>query len=411
MSRPFSYSCQAAYDGQAMRFRRGEDVMTSSRLHQLVLDVLGVPVALFAVPIVVICNVFIARAYLSNRVATGNVSKTSGSSTANAVLQARAMYHDFGFGPDHLAPVLVSRRNAFPTSFSHRCFLISHTTVVWYFRLFKRDLFALIYRFARSRGNLPPTDMATSLQVRTCWLDDVVNSFIHEGQSEEVPIQVVILGAGYDTRCFRLADGSVSSSASSSRRRDINRRRVTWFEADAKGTQEAKMAALEEAELDTSHVTFVPVDFTIRAGWLDALVEAGLDLSVKSLFVWEGVTMYLPREAVELTLRTVGENFPSGSKIAFTYITSEYAFDSRSQALLRRFGEPWLFALPSPGLLPPEQADDHVVELVERQGLTLVEHFWDIDEAKRRYLPAYPTGGLVGFAWRETYAGQCLASV
>lgn len=84
------------------------------------------------------------------------------------------------------------------------------------------------------------------LQPRACWLDDVVDSFVkrHEGK----PFNVVILGAGYDTRYYRLESL-------------LNNENAKLYEVDAKGSQVSKKSVLRRAMVDCSHVTFVNVDF------------------------------------------------------------------------------------------------------------------------------------------------------
>src|SRR5205807_2230260 len=101
-----------------------------------------------------------------------------------------------------------------------------------------------------------------SVVVRTRFIDEVVASSDAE--------QVVILGAGFDTRALRLVPG----------------RRV--FELDEAETLAAKRARLGEA---ASRLTLVPVDFE-REPFEDRLRDAGF-ASEPAVFVWEGVTSYL----------------------------------------------------------------------------------------------------------------------
>src|SRR6185503_11837805 len=90
--------------------------------------------------------------------------------------------------------------------------------------------------------------------------------------------QVVLLGAGYDSRAFRFAD-ELSG--------------ITVFEVDHPGTQARKRAILEAGGKALGNLRYVPLDFTV--GSLEkALADAGFVPGRRTLFLWEGVSYYLP---------------------------------------------------------------------------------------------------------------------
>src|SRR6266545_4296842 len=72
--------------------------------------------------------------------------------------------------------------------------------------------------------------------------------------------QLVILGAGFDTRAYRLPAAT----------------RVRCFEVDTPRTQAFKREMLKKAGVDTTRVTYVPADF-LEEDWLEKLVAAGLE--------------------------------------------------------------------------------------------------------------------------------------
>jgi O-methyltransferase involved in polyketide biosynthesis len=84
--------------------------------------------------------------------------------------------------------------------------------------------------------------------------------------------QFVILGAGFDTRAFRLPEKA----------------QVHSFEVDTPKTQATKRQILEQAGIDTTGVTFVAANFE-KEDWLKRLVDAGFDPAKPALFIWEGV--------------------------------------------------------------------------------------------------------------------------
>jgi methyltransferase (TIGR00027 family) len=134
---------------------------------------------------------------------------------------------------------------------------------------------------------------------RERYIDDVLLDSLGNGMQ-----QLVILGAGFDSRAYRFDLAG----------------RVKTFEVDHPVTQENKIARLEQIFGKTpAHVTFVPIDFNTQS--LDErLPEMGYDPGLKTLFIWQGVTMYLTAEAVDATLNFVAHNSSPGSAIIFDYI-------------------------------------------------------------------------------------------
>ncbi|MCP4694593.1 MAG: SAM-dependent methyltransferase [Desulfobacterales bacterium] len=117
--------------------------------------------------------------------------------------------------------------------------------------------------------------------------------------------QVVFLGAGYDSRPYRFHER-------------LGETRI--FELDIPPTQERKKRCLVKAGVDIpDQLTYVPINFNTES-IKDVLFAAGFDKDKKTLFMWEGVTYYLAREAVDATLEFVRSNTPAGSAIAFDYV-------------------------------------------------------------------------------------------
>jgi methyltransferase (TIGR00027 family) len=112
-----------------------------------------------------------------------------------------------------------------------------------------------------------------------------------------------------------------------------------------------KRQVLQEAEIQwPSNVRFVPVDFA-RENFPERLAAAGFDLQLQSLFLWEGVSYYLPEAAVDGVLEFVAR-CPPGSCIAFDYailsfVTGDHStYGGKSIARwLEEIGEPFLFGI------------------------------------------------------------------
>lgn len=175
----------------------------------------------------------------------------------------------------------------------------------------------------------------------------VIDSMVAD-QIAEVD-QVVILGAGLDTRAWRLDE--------------LAGKRV--FEVDHPDTQRHKQARLGSAGLDLTQVRFVGTDFNLDR--LDeGLAGAGLDNGARTLFLWEGTTNYLTSDAVDANLRWCAQ--AAGTQLIFTYVDRAVLDDPRRfhgaervLSTVRRVGEPMVFGL------DPEQ----LAPFLAARGLTL----------------------------------------
>ena len=137
---------------------------------------------------------------------------------------------------------------------------------------------------------------------RTRYIDDVLNNAIKEGVGT-----VVNLGAGMDTRAFRISGIE----------------NIQYFELDFPELQKVKRSYIDKkiGELP-SNVSLVPVDFNSQ-DLGEELQKAGYTLSSKTLFIWEGVTQYISREAIDNTLKYVARA-TTGSRIVFTYVLKSF---------------------------------------------------------------------------------------
>lgn len=133
---------------------------------------------------------------------------------------------------------------------------------------------------------------------RTRYIDDALHSALSKGIN-----QVVILGAGYDTRAYRLPE--------------LKSAKV--FEVDLPVVQADKKKKLQKylGQLP-GNVTYIPIDFDTQT--LETVFsETNFDGQVSTVYIWEGVTQYLSEEAVRQTFSFVGKSTP-GSLIMFTYV-------------------------------------------------------------------------------------------
>ena len=146
--------------------------------------------------------------------------------------------------------------------------------------------------------------------------------------------QYVIVGAGYETFAMR--------------RQDLMTR-LTVYELDQAGTQEAKRRRMREAGIaEPEGVRYVSADLNVES-LHGALERAGLDTGRPALFSWFGVTYYLGREAIRETLASIATRMAPGSSVMFDYLADDDSTPAASRDLRRRCaefvgrrGEPWI---------------------------------------------------------------------
>jgi len=166
----------------------------------------------------------------------------------------------------------------------------------------------------------PANRMHDYLAARTSFFDRTVVSAIDRGVR-----QVVVGAAGYDGRAFRYAKPG-----------------VRWFEVDHPATQRDKRERLERLGIAAPHVRFVEADFT-RDPVADRLRSAGLETAAPSLFLLEGVAVYLEPAVLETVLEQFRQVAAPGSRLAISVsLSREHDEDARArfQAAVAALGEP-----------------------------------------------------------------------
>jgi methyltransferase (TIGR00027 family) len=197
---------------------------------------------------------------------------------------------------------------------------------------------------ARVDAGAPHLELFIAL--RTALFDAYVRRFLERGFS-----QIVLLGAGLDTRAARLAQKG-----------------VRFFEVDHPITQADKLARLGGVPgYPIENATYVPCDFAVH-DFVDRLDTSGFRADQPAFLIWEGVTYYLPEEAVRATLRSVATRLDPRSVITFDHVgkracAGEGCTTPRSVAareMLSEWGEPLIFGI------------DHALPLLFEEGFRRV---------------------------------------
>ncbi len=168
----------------------------------------------------------------------------------------------------------------------------------------------LLANLARKRrgivwsGLLRVRPIALSLywvQLRTRLIDELVTQFIAGGGT-----QVIVLGAGFDSRALRLRGQSHPA---------------TFFEVDHPATQSQKRLRLKAKSIDDGETRYLPWDFESESqcDLSERIDSIGHDAERTTLTLWEGVTMYLTPEAVSRTVEAVRDYSAPDSRLVFEY--------------------------------------------------------------------------------------------
>jgi methyltransferase (TIGR00027 family) len=169
----------------------------------------------------------------------------------------------------------------------------------------------------------------SSAVVRTRLIDDLVREAIRAGSQ-----QLVLLGAGFDSRAFRLEEA-----------KDLR-----IFEADHPATQRAKRERLKtNFRQPPANVNFVEVDFE-KDNLELKLNEAGFDGKIPAVVLWEGVVSYLSEPAVNANLAVLARLLAPRSRLILTYVhrgaldgSLKFRGARRWKSWVGRSGEPFIF--------------------------------------------------------------------
>ncbi|MHC9291801.1 SAM-dependent methyltransferase [Mycobacterium sp. LTG2003] len=201
-----------------------------------------------------------------------------------------------------------------------------------------------------------------SLLCRKRYIDDLLREVARQGLDA-----VVILGAGYDTRAYRVAELAG----------------LRIWELDLPANIAAKTEALRRCfGRIPENVTLLPVDLETDDVF-DQLCRNGFDRNMRAFFVWESVTMYLPEAVVRRTLDSLGGS-AVGNCLAFTYFRKDfvdgvnlYGADQAHEKFVTKHGL-WKF-----GVNPAELG-----ELLAEYGWRQIEQLGPAEYRERYLRPA-----------------------
>jgi methyltransferase (TIGR00027 family) len=201
-----------------------------------------------------------------------------------------------------------------------------------------------------------PSGIYEYVTARTRVFDEAFVDALERGFS-----QIVLLGAGMDTRAFRFQEKN---------------RGTTIFDLDIHATQRYKREVLERKKIaPPAELVFAPIDFN-KQPLADVLSEAGYQEGQQTLFLWEGVTMYLEADAVDGTLAFIRSSAAEGSIVVFDYVRASVLRYENTlygekdvRGTVARAEEGWIFGI-----------EDGAIEgFLTGRGFKLLSHYTPSD--------------------------------
>jgi methyltransferase (TIGR00027 family) len=163
--------------------------------------------------------------------------------------------------------------------------------------------------------NYLPNGVYAYTIARTAYFDHILEQALREG----VP-QIVIIGAGYDSRPYRFATF-------------VGESRI--FELDDIHILQRKQKMLQQANIPIpENLAYAPLSYEINQLG-ESLAGAGFNGEKQTLFIWEGATYYLSAEEVDNTFSFIRKQMPAGSTLCFDYrsISTERSGSGEENAL------------------------------------------------------------------------------
>ena len=208
----------------------------------------------------------------------------------------------------------------------------------------------LICKILNLKGRLSPEGIYQYVIARTKYFDNVFIESIKKGID-----QVVILGAGFDSRAIRLLDEKTS---------------VRVYEIDIYHTVNAKLKQYRKRKIKLpDYDMLIPVDFE-KENIKTKLNEFGFS-NKKTLFILEGLIMYLPENSISETFSFINENSSQGSVVVFDYVhasvlrlENKYYGESAIYNRVKKDNEQWIFGID----------ESEIEKFLMNFNLSLVDH-------------------------------------
>jgi len=211
--------------------------------------------------------------------------------------------------------------------------------------------YLLKFKILNLKGKISPRGIYPYVIARTKYIDSIFKQVI-ENEFE----QVVIFGAGFDSRAIRLLDLNTN---------------IKVFEIDTYFTLNAKTKQFGKRRIvKPENDILIRIDFN-KENILPKLLDNQFDINKKTLSILEGITMYLSQDAVNKTFKLIYNYSSIESLIAFDYIYAsvlrkegKYFGESSIYNRVKKDNEEWTFGI----------EEGEIENYLKQFKFTLIEH-------------------------------------
>ncbi len=177
--------------------------------------------------------------------------------------------------------------------------------------------------------------------------------------------QILILGAGFDSRGIRLVDGNEKTSI---------------FELDIHTTMTDKLKQYKKRNINPGEVIYVEIDFD-NEKIEDKLKMAGFRDNEKTLYILEGITMYLTESTINEDFKFISESAGEGSEVIFDFIYKSvleeknlFYGEQEIYQNVKKAGEGWSFGIQK----------EEIKNFLQKHGLELI-NLMDSIKLEKKY--------------------------
>ena len=221
--------------------------------------------------------------------------------------------------------------------------------------------YLLKLRILNLKGRISPEGIYPYVIARTKYIDSIFQNAIKNGVE-----QVVIFGAGFDSRAIRLTDQNTNIKVY-----EID----TYFTLDAKTKQFRKRGIVKP-----ENNIYIPIDFD-KEEIILKLDDSSFNISKKTLFILEGLIMYLSEKAIDETFKLINNYSLPGSLLVFDYIYAsvlrqelKYFGEKSIYERVKKDGESWTFGI----------EEGEIENFLNQFNFNLIEHL-DSNTIENKY--------------------------
>ena len=217
---------------------------------------------------------------------------------------------------------------------------------------------------------LAPNGIYEYVIARTKFIDEIFSKAISDDFD-----QILLFGAGFDSRGIRLTGINDNTRI---------------FELDIHTTINDKLKQYKKRKIDPGEVYYVKIDFD-NEKIDEKLNNSGFQSNQKTLYILEGITMYLNESTIDEDFKFIKESAGQGSNVAFDFIYQSvldeknlFYGEQEIYQRVKKTGEGWTFGI----------SKNEIDNFLKQRGLELIE-IMDSSELEKRYFKD-ENGKIVG---------------